>query len=66
MNAETQKDISIIDELIEHSRGKLCSRYIIGLERARDSLQRGSSKKAIEQQDEWFENIRKAKSKVRK
>lgn len=56
-----KQDIKIVNELLEHARGELCSRYVLGLERARDSIKRGSSAEALRQQREWAEIIRRKK-----
>lgn len=53
--------IQIIETLIKHGQGKLCSRYILGLERARDSIIRGSPVKALQEQKEWLSSIEDAK-----
>ena len=59
MKTQREKDIEIINALIKQSDGKLCSRYVLGLERARDSIKDGSADKALRQQREWLRNLRK-------
>jgi len=44
---------NIIQALINNAKGKLTSRYILGLERALDSVKRGNPHQAIKEQKEW-------------
>jgi hypothetical protein len=51
-----KKNLEILDKLLEHAmRGKLCSRYILGLERAMESIKRRSPAVALRQQQQWSE-----------
>ncbi|MFA5723669.1 MAG: hypothetical protein WC979_05405 [Candidatus Pacearchaeota archaeon] len=65
-NSQKQQDISIVNELISHAHGKLCSRYVLGLERARDSIDEGSSENALKEQRDWVKEIEKSKRSKKK
>lgn len=62
MNQQIKIDLQIIDELLKHARGKLCSRYVLGLGRAYDSLKIQDAKPALQEQYAWA----KARNKSRK
>ena len=47
------KDERIVKTLLEHAKGKLCSRYVLGLARALDSIQQGTPKQALDEQRDW-------------
>ena len=61
-----QDAIAIVDKLLINAQGKLCSRYVLGLERARDSLIAGSPDQALKEQREWCDAIERSKNKRRK
>lgn len=55
------KPLEIVETLLKNAEGKLCSRYVLGLERARDSIIAGSPDQALKEQREWFDAIERAK-----
>jgi len=61
---EKESALRIIDVLIRHAKGKLTSRYTLGLERAYESIEQGSPKKALEEQRAWCDNMKRKKKKV--
>lgn len=62
-NNQKEKDLKIVRALIKHATGELCSRYILGLRRAEESIRKGSPKDALEEQEAWAENIKESKAK---
>lgn len=59
MTKEICKCVSIVETLLKHAKGKLCGRYVLGLERALYSVRKGSAKEMLDEQRDWFENRRK-------
>ncbi len=48
--------IEILEAIIQHAKGKACSRYVLALERAIECIEEGTPKKAIERWNSWFED----------
>ena len=61
-----QDAIAIVDKLLVNAQGKLCSRYVLGLERAKESLERESAEQSLKEQREWLDAIERAKEKYKK
>ena len=51
----------IIQKLIDNAKGKLSSRYVLGLERALDSVRRGSPDISLQEQKDWMDASKKKK-----
>ena len=45
----------IIQTLIDNAKKKLSSRYVLGLERALDSVKRGSPDISLQEQKDWID-----------
>lgn len=50
--------IEILEAIEKHAKGKLCSRFLLGIERSITALELGSPKKALEEQDSWFDDLK--------
>jgi len=46
---------TIIQALLDNAKKKLSSRYVLGLERALDSVKRGSPDISLQEQREWID-----------
>lgn len=65
MNQQQEKDIQILTAILRHAQGKLCSRFLLGIERSISALEIGSPREAIREQDRWFALIKEQKEKKR-
>ena len=58
--------LEIVEAIKSHAKGKLCSRFILALERVETCLEIGSPKEAIRMQDKWFSDLKQQAPKGRK